>query len=193
MSAIIISTLLCVLTYITIKKQSSYTKLVEAYGCHGNTCGNVRVVDSPDKAAAVGQIIEIYQKIKSVYDAMKTRPGFVDRGPLQLSDILESDGFATADDRTTYLYDKKAMHICLRNDDGRLYASSGHKLNHIMYVVLHELTHKLTKSWEHTPEFWANFALVLKEAERQRSYTPGNFAEDSWVHCGKKLVNHGGY
>ena len=61
-----------------------------------------------------------------------------------------------------------------------------------MYVVLHELTHKLTKSWDHTPEFWSNFSLVLKEAERQNVYFPENFAEQSWIHCGKKLVNHGG-
>lgn len=169
--------------------------LTEAYGCNASgMCDHVMVIDSPDKIAAANQLMGIFHKIRPVYDTMRKRPGFVDRGPLQLSDIMESDGFSTADDRTTYTYDKRSMHVCLRDENSKLYAqpNSTTRINHIMYVVLHEITHKLTKSWEHTPEFWKNFALVLKEAERQNAYVPEDFTRSSWVHCGKKLVNRGG-
>lgn len=167
--------------------------LIEAYACRSGLCGNIKVVDSKDNKEAAEQLIDIYRKLLPVYDVMRKKPGFIDKGPLRLSDILESDGFSTADNRTTYLHDKTSMHVCLRDANGLLYAkNSSDKLNRIMYVVLHEITHRLTRSWDHTPEFWENFALVLKEAQRQRSYSPEDFSTSPWVHCGKKSVNHGG-
>lgn len=173
--------------------------LTEAYGCDAKgRCDMMKVIDSPDKTDAANQLLLIFHKIRPVYDAMRKRPGFVDRGPLVLKDIMESDGFATADEKTTYTYDKKSLHVCLRDENSNLYASphfrdSSARLNHILYVVLHEITHKLTKSWEHTPEFWRNFSLVVKEAERQNVYVPEDFSLTSWVHCGKKIVNRGGF
>lgn len=178
--------------------------LVKMKTCKSGKCESMSVIDTSDKDRAARQLMKIYIAVRPVYDTLRKRPGFVDRGPLKVNDILESDGYLTSDEKTTYLYDKNSMYVCLRDAQGNIYAtdddvsaldnnnSMNGNLNQIIYVVLHELTHKLTQSWNHTPIFWKNFEVVLKEAIAQGVYSPDDFSRSPWTHCGKKYVNRGG-
>ncbi len=161
--------------------------------CTAGQCEYMTVVQSTDKEEAARQLMLIYKRVLPVYNSMRKKPGFVDQGDLVPSDLLESDGYLTADNKTTYLFDKSSLHVCLREKSGTLYSETEKKFNRIIYVVLHELTHRLTRSWNHTPEFWENFKTVLKEAIRLGCYSPENFTTSQWTHCGKQKVTTGGY
>ncbi len=173
--------------YYTISSENT-----SIHTCSDGQCEYMTVINSTDDKEAANQLLMIYKKVLPVYNAMRLRPGFRDPGPLKPSDLLESDGYRTNDSKTTYTFDKSTLHVCLREKSGALYSESQVKFNRIMYVVFHEITHKLTTSWDHTPEFWSNFHLVLKEAVRQGSYTPENFSKSNWTHCGKSTVTVGG-
>jgi hypothetical protein len=194
---VVICSLLGMGALLYVKNQLNVTggTLVKVKTCKSGKCESMSVIDTTDKERASRQLMTIFLSVRPVYDAMRKRPGYVDRGPLKVSDIMESDGYLTSDNRTTYLYDKNDMYVCLRNADGKIYADTDDNsgtLNHILYVVLHELTHKLTQSWNHTPAFWNNFRVVLQEAIDQGVYIPGDFSQSPWTHCGKTYVNSGG-
>ena len=165
---------------------------VKIQTCDDGICEYMTVIESKDKSEAARQLMAIYKKTLPVYNAMRNKIGFVDPGPLKPTDLLESDGFRTNDSKTTYTLHKSAVHVCLRERSGLIYSDDDVKFNRIMYVVLHEITHRLTRSWDHTKEFWNNFSKVIDEAVRQGSYIPEDFSKSPWTHCGKNFVNIGG-
>jgi len=56
-------------------------------------------------------------------------------------------------------------------------------LNTIIFVALHELTHIMTKTIGHEPEFWNNFAFILKIAIDECLYTSTNYITQSKKYC----------
>ena len=175
-----------------IKSFTDSYKYTKIQTCGDGICEYMTVVESKDKKEAARQLMAIYHKILPVYNAMRNQIGFTDPGPLKPSDLLESDGFRTNDKKTTYTIHKSSVHVCLREKSGGLYSDDEIKFNRIIYVVLHEITHRLTLSWDHTDEFWRNFSKVIKEAVRQGCYIPEDFSKSTWTHCGKNIVNVGG-
>ena len=53
-----------------------------------------------------------------------------------------------------------------------------------MFVALHELSHIMTKSLGHTPEFWNNFRFALREALKIKIYKYQDFNSKSKKYCG---------
>ena len=61
--------------------------------------------------------------------------------------------------------------------------------NTVMFVVLHEMSHLMTETIGHTPEFWSNFKRVLHDAVRLSIYKPVNYAHSPTPYCGMKITD----
>jgi hypothetical protein len=57
-------------------------------------------------------------------------------------------------------------------------------LNTILFVALHEITHIMTKSIGHEPEFWNNFSFILKIAIDDCLYDSVDYSVDTKKYCG---------
>ena len=61
--------------------------------------------------------------------------------------------------------------------------------NTVMFVVLHEMSHLMTETIGHTPEFWANFKRVLHDGVKLGIYKPVNYAHSPTPYCGMKITD----
>lgn len=88
---------------------------------------------------------------------------------------------------TSYSVNKgEKVYMCLRqrNDKEELVQE-----NVILFVALHEMSHVGTVSIGHTPEFWNNFAWLLKEAEHTKVYQYTDFAAHPVEYCGVHITD----
>ena len=61
--------------------------------------------------------------------------------------------------------------------------------NIMMFVALHELSHVMTKSVGHTPEFWDNFRFLLKIAIKLKLYQNVDFNREPHEYCGTNITD----
>ena len=61
--------------------------------------------------------------------------------------------------------------------------------NTILFVVLHELAHIMTKSIGHKKEFWNNFRYLLKHALEIKVYQYQDFNSKPEPYCGIKITD----
>ena len=55
--------------------------------------------------------------------------------------------------------------------------------NEMLFVLLHELAHCMSLSYNHTSEFWDNFRFLLKEATRLKIYDNIDYNKNSKSYC----------
>lgn len=60
--------------------------------------------------------------------------------------------------------------------------------NILMFVGLHELSHIMSVSVDHTDEFWSNFRFILNNASKWGLYVPVDYTYDPVDYC-KMVVN----
>ena len=61
--------------------------------------------------------------------------------------------------------------------------------NTILFVAIHEITHIMTKSIGHEPEFWNNFAFMLKIAIDNKIYKSVDFNNNPKQYCGIQITD----
>ena len=84
---------------------------------------------------------------------------------------------------TSYSVNKgEEIAICVRQPDNTFIDD-----NTVMFVVIHELAHVMTKSVGHTQEFWDNMAYLLERAEELKIYVPKNYRESPVDYCGMEI------
>ena len=84
---------------------------------------------------------------------------------------------------TSYSVNKgEEIAICVRQPDNTFIDD-----NTVMFVVIHELAHVMTKSIGHTQEFWDNMAYLLERAEELKIYVPKNYTESPVDYCGMEI------
>lgn len=114
-----------------------------------------------------------------------------DSDVIRLNKKFNPDNMREAEDskdQTSYTINKGEMiHLCLRhkNDDKSL-----HDHNLLMFVVIHELAHIMSKSIGHNQEFYKNFKFLLTEAVEAGIYSPVNFQNNPVKYCGVKVTNN---
>uniref|UniRef100_A0A6C0AJH9 Uncharacterized protein n=1 Tax=viral metagenome TaxID=1070528 RepID=A0A6C0AJH9_9ZZZZ len=59
--------------------------------------------------------------------------------------------------------------------------------NTVMFVILHEMSHLMTTTIGHTPEFWTNFKKILHDAVGVGIYTPVNYSKSPVSYCGMSI------
>ena len=62
--------------------------------------------------------------------------------------------------------------------------------NTLTFVALHELSHLMTKSVGHQPEFWENFKFLLKHAVDLGIYHPEDYGKNSTTYCGMEITDN---
>lgn len=84
---------------------------------------------------------------------------------------------------TSYSVNKgEKIYLCLRSKkDNKI-----HKMNVIMYVVLHELAHVGSVSIGHNKEFYDNFHYLLEEAEKIKIFKKSNSGKQI-EYCGMDI------
>lgn len=63
-------------------------------------------------------------------------------------------------------------------------------LNTLVFVSIHELSHVMTESIGHKPEFWDNMKFLLENAVEIKVYTPVDYSVDNEVYCGDPITNN---
>ncbi len=63
------------------------------------------------------------------------------------------------------------------------------KKNTMMFVAIHELSHLMTESVGHEPEFWENFKFLLLIAIHIKAYKHINFNKNPEEYCGTEITD----
>ena len=95
-------------------------------------------------------------------------------------------------EHTSYSVNKgEAVHFCLRQREGGDETLVEEDV--ITFVAIHEMGHMITHSIGHGPDFWNNFAWLLKEAEKVQIYTHRDFRAHPVSYCGMKITDQPTY
>ena len=154
------------------------------------------VRDLPDKQEAADLMARVRIKLNNLKMHVETK--FPDKAQVkQLMKNFEAEPSrfieSTPDsDLTSYSVNKgESVHLCLRQrekDDESLV-----KEDVIMFVAIHEMAHMITKSVGHGPDFWNNFAWLIKEAETSGLYKSYDFKAHPVKYCGMSITDQPTY
>jgi hypothetical protein len=145
----------------------------------------------PDKQEAADRLARVRQKIlllrKHLQQSHMEKP-FVKQMVDNFDCTADRFSESTPDAQfTSYSVNKgEKVFMCLRqrNEKEELVQE-----NIILFVALHEMSHVGTVSVGHTPEFWNNFAWLLKQAEATKIYEFTNFAAHPVEYCGVHITD----
>jgi len=145
----------------------------------------------PDKQDAADRLARVRQKIlilrKHLQQSHMEKP-FVKQMVDNFDCTADRFSESTPDAQfTSYSVNKgEKVFMCLRqrNEKEELVQE-----NIILFVALHEMSHVGTASIGHTPEFWNNFAWLLKQAEATKVYEYTNFAAHPVEYCGVHITD----
>ena len=59
----------------------------------------------------------------------------------------------------------------------------------MMFVAIHELSHLMTESIGHEPEFWENFKFLLLVGIHLKKYKNINFNKNPEEYCGTEITD----
>ena len=155
-----------------------------------------RVRDMPDKQAAADMMARVRVKMNKL--KLHVESSYPDKTQvIQLSKNFEANPGrfyeATPEaEHTSYSVNKgEAVHFCLRQREGG--DESLVQEDVITFVAIHEMGHMITASVGHGPDFWNNFAWLLKEAEAVQIYTHRDFKAHPVSYCGMKITDQPTY
>ena len=137
----------------------------------------------PDGKEAADHLANINKKVLLLIGSLKEE----DReGISMLKDNFNPDRLSETGlgaKYTSYSVNKgEEIAICVRQPDNTFIDD-----NTVMFVVIHELAHVMTKSIGHTKEFWDNMAYLLERAEELKIYVPKNYRESPVEYCGMEI------
>jgi len=89
----------------------------------------------------------------------------------------------SAEKSAAYTLNKSTeIRLCIRNHDGKFEDS-----NTSMFVILHELAHVMSISYNHTEEFKNNFSYITHLASSLGLYRPEDFTKNPKMYCGTSI------
>tara|TARA_B100001094_G_C17989269_1_gene699297 strand:- start:56 stop:631 length:576 start_codon:yes stop_codon:yes gene_type:complete len=137
----------------------------------------------PDGKEAAERLARINRNIIQLLESLneKDRDGIATLKKRFNPDKLSETGLGAK--YTSYSVNKgEEIAICVRQPDNTFIDD-----NTVMFVVIHELAHVMTKSVGHTPEFWDNMAYLLERGEELGIYNPKNYKEHPVDYCGMEI------
>ena len=147
----------------------------------------VRNVD--DKQVASDLLATICKRVNILIDYLDVHYGSEDRikrlvKKFNPNNICES----TPNNKyTSYSINKgEKIVMCIRTKDG---LNTIIDINTLMFVLLHEISHVMTKSIGHTKEFWSNFKFILKVAVKINIYNKVDYSKEPKPYCGIKVTD----
>jgi predicted metal-dependent hydrolase len=155
-----------------------------------------RVRDMADKAQAADLLARVRQKIDKLYLYLQEKYP----NKAQVKQLLQNfkpdpsrfEESTPADEHTSYSVNKgEKVHLCLRQREGPNEALV--KENVMVFVAIHEMGHVITPSLGHGPDFWNNFAWLLKQSEAIGIYEYENFKSHPVAYCGINITDSPSY
>ena len=147
------------------------------------------VQNQHDKQQANWEFLSWYEKFNKTSPRIKEKnKGNVDIERMVNNFNPDNISESTKDNKyTSYSVNKgEKIVFCLRSRDEK---NNLVKLNIMMFVALHELAHTMTKSIGHTPEFWNNFRVLLRNARKLGIYERVDYDKKPVDYCGTKITN----
>lgn len=151
-----------------------------------------RVRDLPDKQEAANLLASVRLKINKLYEYTKEK--FPNKPQIRqwISNFVpDASKFveATPDaEHTSYSVNKgEKIHLCLRQRQGKNEQLVDENI--MVFVALHEMAHVITPSLGHGPDFWNNFAWLLKQAESLDIYRYQDFKAQPVAYCGLTITD----
>lgn len=137
-------------------------------------------------------LAEVKVRVKSFIDILfKT---YLDHPPVERLRMFDANNIVetqTGTDMTAFMVNKgEQLSLCLhskhsRNADKEDAGSNFHyNMNLLLYVVIHEMAHVMSKSIGHTNEFYDNFRFLLRVAIKENVYTPVDYMKNPTDYCG---------
>ena len=155
-----------------------------------------RVRDMGDKQEACDLLARIRLKMARLYGIVKDKypdkpqvKQWVQNFTPDPSRFLE----ATPDaEHTSYSVNKgEKVHLCLRQREGPNETLVDE--NVMVFVAIHEMAHAITSTIGHGPDFWNNFAWLLKQAEANGIYKYQDFKSHPVSYCGLHITDSPSY
>ena len=191
-SLLICTILVCLVLTIFYDKESFVTHKIgdyyyKVYDEFNNSYDAAEILDSLNN--------DMLDLIKHLNKKYLTDPSFNDknliRGINQLNklyrpynNIQENIPISSSDD-TAYTINKgEIISICLRylNDKDKF-----HDYNSLSFVILHELAHVFSVTYDHDITFWKHFKFLLQEAIIIDVYKPVNYKLKPINYCGVEV------
>jgi WLM domain len=141
----------------------------------------------PDKENAVKLMAKIRGNLTKLRDYYAAEPALMNDPPVARfvarfqADVFSENDIQSSD--TSYSENKgQRIVVCLRDKTKPPYPLV--EINTVMFVMLHEMSHLMTETIGHTPEFWENFRRILHDAVKIGIYTPVNYSRQPTPYCG---------
>ena len=140
-----------------------------------------RVADTVDKQEAADLLADVNNKIIKFINYLKND---TDPKIKRVYNRYNADTFGENLDHKSYqaysLNKGDKIVICIRDKDGNLIKDK----NTMIFVMIHELAHIMTKENGHPPIFWENMGILLKKAENAGIYNVVDYAKSPVNFCG---------
>ena len=148
-----------------------------------------RVRNVEDKFEAANTLAQLNEKIIDILDFIKTKYPHQENVKRLISNYNPRRLYERPVDSTFAAYSVnkgEQIFICIRKKNtGQLI----NDFNILIYVLLHELAHVMTKSQGHTDEFWNNYKFLLHSAAQSGKYAYKNYDKTNSEYCGVKLLS----
>lgn len=155
-----------------------------------------RVRDMGDKQEAANLLANVRLKINKLF--LYVQEKFPDKPQIKqwvqnfTPDPSRFEEATPAAEHTSYSVNKgEKVHLCLRQREG--HNESLVNENIMVFVSLHEMAHVVTPTMGHGPDFWNNFAWILKQAEEIKIYTYQDFKAHPVSYCGMNITDSPSY
>ncbi len=90
-------------------------------------------------------------------------------------------------DTTSYTKGKgDLISLCLREKNTG--QNTFHEMHLIKFVMLHEMAHIVTHSYNHVEEFWINFKFLLQFCHKYGLYDPIDYSQNPVIYCGLNVA-----
>jgi hypothetical protein len=146
----------------------------------------------PDKDNAVKLMAKIRANLTKLRDYYAAEPALMNDPPVSRfvarfqPDVFSENDIQSSD--TSYSENKgQRIVVCLRDKTKPPYPLV--EINTVMFVMLHEMSHLMTETIGHTPEFWENFRRILHDAVKIGIYTPVNYSRQPTPYCGMTITD----
>ena len=156
----------------------------------------------PDKNEAVNLLAEINEHVFCLFRYLKNKygvntynsqttgqdaylTGIVNRILTNYNPevINETNPIVSTD--TSYTIDKgKQLYVCIRE---KVPPYKLHKIDDLMFVVLHEISHMGNLTFGHDTLFWSVFKFILHEANISGLYKPTDYKKYPRMYCGLNI------
>lgn len=164
----------------------------------GETYPVAKYEDKEIAANNIGEMnlftIKLLKKLKQVYldKDLKTNEHIKGKTAIDIllkrystSSLKEND--SNDPNKTSFTTDKgRIIALCLREKTSG--KNKLHDINLVKFVLLHELAHIITTSYDHNLEFWANFKFLIQFCEKHDLYYSVDYANNNTVYCGLQVA-----